>query len=201
MRGKNWTKEEIRYLDENWGVFPLETLSRHLGRTKTAIIVKSKRLKLGGDYNSGEYLSARQVSKMLGVDDHTVTDYWVKKCGLKVSFKRMRHRKMHLISYEDLLIWLKNNPDKWDSRRVKHLGLGMEYDWLKEKRLLDSYRPRRRLQKWTQEEISRLKFYFKEGKKIREIAELMERTDNGVEHKLSRIDIWGNSYKKQLVKV
>lgn len=195
MRGRNWTENEVGYLQDHWGYMAVRSIAVKLNRSNFGIIMKAKRIGLKGAYQSGDRISAYQASCMLGVDSHTVTDYWILKCGLKAKKPIMRlKRKIYLIDFETLLNWLKNNPDKWDSRRVKPLGLGMEYDWLKEKRILDSYQPKRRLQKWTTEEISKLKFYCKQGKKIKEIAVLLDRSYNAVERKSYRL-------RKLLVKV
>ncbi|MCL4417496.1 MAG: sigma-70 region 4 domain-containing protein [Actinobacteria bacterium] len=189
LGSKNWTKKELEYLYDNWGYVTVKSIAKTVKRTPIAVVVKAKKVGLKGAYCSGTALSARKVSDMLKIDIHTVTDYWTAKCGLKYRKTVMRFkRKMTLIEYDDLIKWLRKNPDKWDSRRVIKFGLGFEPDWLKEKRILDSYEPKRKKQKYTRLEDSKLSMlYFSEGKSYREIAEIMDRSCNSIEHRLARI--------------
>lgn len=204
---RNWTKEEIQYLKENWGYSTVRTMATHLNRTRIALIVKSKRVGLKSCYKSGDYLTANGVAKLLKVDIHAVTDYWIKKCGLKCTKKVMRlKKKMCLVEYEDLMKWLSRNQDKWDSRKIKKYGLGYEPEWLRQKRILDSYEPARKNKKWTKAEDSLVMLFLEEGKKYEEIAERMNRSASAVEHRLLRITTKHlrkvvRAKRKQLVKV
>ena len=187
-RGKNWTKEEIQYLKENWGYTTILAMSKQLNRTRVALIVKSKRVGLKSCYKSGNYLTANGIAKLLKVDIHTVTDYWIKKCDLKCTKKVMKlKKKMCLVEYEDLMKWLSRNQDKWDSRKVIKFGLGYEPEWLRQKRILDSYEPARKNKNWTRAEDSLAILLLGEGKRYREISERLDRSVSAVEHRISRI--------------
>jgi cyanophycinase-like exopeptidase len=153
MRGKNWTAAEIEYLEDSWGEKTITQIAKRLGRTVTAIALKSKRLGLTGQLNTGNLMSARYVSNLMHVDIHAVTDYWIAKCDLKAKKQIVRNKKLiFVIKFDDLILWLKANQDKWDSRRLETYELGMEYDWLKKKRESDRQLPVRRFQKWTRQE-------------------------------------------------
>lgn len=46
-RGK-WTKKDVEYLEENFGRKTIKALARKLNRTEDAVIIKAKRIGLGG---------------------------------------------------------------------------------------------------------------------------------------------------------
>lgn len=189
LGSKNWTEEEIKHLRWEWGFSSVENIAKHLNRTQIAVVLKAKRLDLGSPYSRRTRYTARKVSDLLGVDIHTVTDYWVGKCGLKAKKPVMKFkRQMFLIEYDNLMTWLQRNQDKWDSRKVKRLALIFEPEWLRRKRVLDSYEPKRKNYKWNkQEDLQLLKLFYEGRKSYKEIAEIMERSHDSVERRLSRI--------------
>jgi len=91
-----------------------------------------------------------------------------------------------------LLEWLKNNQDKWNSTRLDEYGLGVEPQWLKEKRKTDIDIPKRKFYKWTKQEDQKLILYYKQGKlTYKQIGEKLNRSESAVDHRLSKLDIWG----------
>lgn len=193
MKGKNWTNEEVNRLSYMWGYLTIDEISKKLNRTVTAIIAKYKRLRLGSPYKRKNRFTANQVAGLLGVDNHTVTDYWIEKCGLKARKEALRTKKFYLISYDDLMDWLEKNQDKWDSRKLKRFSLYLEPDWLRKKRFSDMIKPKRQRQKWTHsEDLKLLYLFYKKGRTLKQIAQLIERTICGCEHRLSRIRPYKN---------
>lgn len=193
-RGKDWSQEELDYIREVWGQKTIPEIARKLGRSINAVRIKTQRMGYTGQKWYGEMMSARKVSELLGVDVHTVCDYWIPKCGLKGKAKRLGKTKKTttIIMFEDLLEWLEAHQDLWDSRRVELFGLGMEYDWLVEKRKADGLKPPRKAQKWTPEEDQRLISMFRRGGVTNdEMGAALGRTASSVEHRLLRLDVWG----------
>ena len=189
-----WTKEELDYIRDVWGEKTVPEIAKKLGRTINAVKVKTQRMGYTGQKWYGGMMSARKVSELLGVDVHTVCDYWIPKCGLKGKAKRLGTSKKTttIIMFEDLLPWLETHQDLWDSRRVELFGLGAEYDWLAAKRKADSVKPTRKAQKWTPEEDQRLIAMFRRGGMTNaEMGAALGRPESGVEHRLLRLDVWG----------
>lgn len=194
FKGKDWSQEELDYIREVWGQKTIPEIARKLGRTINAVKVKTQRMGYTGQKWYGEMMSARKVSELLGVDVYAVCDYWIPKCGLKGRSKRLgeTQKTTTIIMFEDLLKWLEQHQDLWDSRRLELHGLGMEYDWLVEKRKRDALLPSRKAQKWTAEEDSRLIYLFKRGNMTHEeIGAELGRSRAAVEHRLLRLDVWG----------
>jgi hypothetical protein len=185
-RGKEWSESDINYLDENWGKVTLAYLSTKLKRTKKAVVLKSKRLKLGASTRADEYMTARQVSVLLNIDCHTVLR-WVEKHNLKAVRKVMLYkREFILIKYYHLLRWLKNNQNRFDSRRIDSSNFGYEPLWLQDKRKKDKELPKKRFRKWTPFEIQRI-IELSKNMKYKDIAKTMNRSHNSIEKKFGRL--------------
>lgn len=193
-RGKNWSKAEIDYIRDVWGEKTIPEIARKLGRSIDAVRVKTHRMGYSGQKWYGEMMSAQKVSELLGVDVHTICDYWIPKCGLEGIKKRLgtSQQLTTIIMFETLLKWLETHQDLWDSRRIELYGLGMEYDWLTVKRKADAKKPARKSQRWTQYEDQQLISMFRRGDMTyAEIAAALGRPVHGVAHRISRLDVWG----------
>ena len=185
-RGKKWSEKDIGYLDEYWGRNPLAYLSTRLKRTQKAVVLKAKRLKLGASTRADEYLTANQVSVLLNIDCHTVLR-WVEKHNLKAVKKIMLYKRQFiLVKHCDLCEWLKNNQERFDSRKIEFFGLGYEPLWLQVKRKRDRELPKNRFKKWTALEVQRIIIY-SEDMKYKEIARLMDRSYNSIDRKFCRL--------------
>ncbi len=189
---KYWTDEETEKLHELWGYKTIPQIAKILGRTENAITVKYKRLGLEAPSKAGETMTANEAAALLKIDIHTITDRWIAKHGLKAKKKAIRGKKeIWMIKHSDLITFLKENQNRWDSRRLEIYALGSEPQWLKDKRARDSCKVLKISQKWTPEEDARAIFLFKQGYTYKQIAEQLQRTRDGVERRLSRLDVWG----------
>lgn len=192
-QGRKWTQEELEYLHDKWGIKTIPQIAKAMGKSENAVKIKSVRIGLGCFKDSSEYLPALQVSKLLGIDVHTVTNYWIPKCGLKFKWVNPQGgRKFKYIKLSVLEKWLEAHPDNWDSRRVEMFALGFEPDWLKEKRKADQLLPSRKAQKYTRQEDMQLIAFFKTGRyTYQEIGDMLCRSRESVERRISRLDVWG----------
>ena len=129
-----WSAKDEEFLIDKWGVMEIDAIAKKLKRTYLAVMIKAKRLKLGGFYSGNSLsLTATQASKVLNNDRHTVVR-WIKNHGLKATQTTFKIKNVWLINFDDLLEWLKDNRHKWDSSKVELYALGKEEEWLKEKR-------------------------------------------------------------------
>lgn len=194
-RHNAWRQHEVEYLSENWGKYKVSTLAKQLQRPENGIVLKAKRLGLGPSNEGQGLINANQLSIALGVDRHCITDYWIAKCGLKAIRKATKESyKFWLIDIKDFWKWAEANQEKFDSRRFEYLTLGPEPGWMKTKRREDMDMPAKRFQKWTPPEDERLRSLFKSGLyTYKQIGEMMGRSENSVQRRVARIDIWGRS--------
>lgn len=157
---REWTIEEVMYLQDNWGYKTADTIARHLKRTPIAVITRAKIEGLGAQLSDGDLLSKERITTMMGLKNREIIDRWI-DAGLPVRKKSIRGTKnvqhwTFVIKFGDLLKFLQEHPEEWDSRRVEPYALGIEYDWLKKKREEDKNKaPIGR--RWTEAELSLLK--------------------------------------------
>lgn len=127
MGKRTWTREQVETLREFWGSRTYSYIANKTGHTETAVRLKAKRMGLGPVKDASEYMCAREVARMMGIDVHTVTDYWIKKLGLRCRRIKGKNRTLWiLIRHNDLMEFLREHEELWDSRRIEPYALGME---------------------------------------------------------------------------
>lgn len=138
MGKRTWTEEQIELLRGLWGCRSYSHIAARTKHTETAVRVKAKRLGLGPVKDASEYLCAREIARLMGIDVHAVTDYWVGKLGLKCRRIKGKNKTLWvLIRHDDLMKFLEGHQNIWDSRRIEPYALGMEPEWFHRKRLKD----------------------------------------------------------------
>ncbi len=141
MGKKTWTEEQTNKLCNLWGTKGYKAISRIVGHTETAVRTKAKRLGLGAVKDASDYICAREIARVMGVDVHAVTDYWIKKLGLPHRRIDGKNRTLYVIvRHDELIKFLENHQHIFDSRRIEPYGLGCEPEWLHQKRLRDRKR-------------------------------------------------------------
>lgn len=145
MGKKTWTAGQIDKLCDLWGTKSYKAISRAVGHTEVAVRLKAKRLGLGSVKNASDYMCSREIARIMGVDVHAVTDYWIKKLGLPC--RRIEGKKKTLyvmVRHDELIKFLRDHQDIFDSTRIEPYSLGCEPEWLHQKRLHDRERRNRR---------------------------------------------------------
>ncbi len=133
-----WTKEEETLLSDLWGTESFEKIAKKLNRTVSSIKNKAYLLGLGSvienNYNG---LTIKEISDLFNVNIITVSVGWI-ALGLKYKVQKISKSKDYrYVEIKDLYEFLKANQNIWDSRNLEKNILGIEPDWLKEKRKLD----------------------------------------------------------------
>lgn len=196
--GRNWTPEEIEYLQENLGNVSMSYLVSKLNRTSNAIIVKATRLGLGGATIKTDYLLPNIAGKMIGKDLKTIK-YWIRHKNLSFIEKNIGgNKKRILIEYDVFIKFLKNNPNLWDSRKVEPYALGQEPEWLLKKREEDRKKPRNSQQKWNRFDEIEAERMKKEGAPIQIIADKLNRSYASVKRKLYDIRMQKEKIKEEI---
>lgn len=141
MGKRTWTPEQIETLKDLWGTTSYRYISKRTCHTETAIRLKAKRLGLGSVKDASDYMCAREIARAMGIDVHTVTDYWIGKLGMKCRRIKSKHKTLWvMVRHDELMKFLEIHQDKWDSRRIEPYALGMEPEWFHKKRLKDRMR-------------------------------------------------------------
>lgn len=174
IKHRNWTKEEEILLSDIWGTMSIENIAKKLNRTVAAIKNRVHILGLGPQIeNNYDGLKIQDIADMFKVNRNVILTSWV-SLGLKLNFrKRSNYSTYSYVEIKDLYEFLEKNPNIWDSRNLEKNILGLEPDWLKEKRIKDKLLPSDayKLENLTKQQLLLAKQYFLDLKQIEESAE------------------------------
>lgn len=192
-----WDEEEDAYLLDHWGEKTPEQIATVLSRTPLAVIQRRKKLGLPKFTDAGEYITVNQATKILGIDGHVPERTWIPRYNFPFRYKKINDSRIKVIKVDDLMKWLKDHPELWDSRKVEHYALGTEPPWLKEKRKQDEakeYKPRN--QKYTPQEDAAIVYGLHKNMTYRQIGEQIGRSTDSVQARSYRLDVWGTGKLK-----
>ena len=178
---RKWTKDEEELLEELWGNQSICAIAKKLKRTEFSLKVKAVRMGLGPMIrNLTDKLTVYDIMDILGVSRDRIVTTWV-KYGLNLKKKKVSKKtSYYVVEWEDLLIFLENNQELWDSRKVDLYMLGEETEWLVAKRKKDSLEKPLGYRLWTKEEIKCVESLFNFGKSYKEIAKEINRPESSV---------------------
>ena len=175
-----WTKKEEVLLSELWGVKPIEVIATNLKRTVFSLKVKAVRMGLGPMIsNNTELITVSDLCDVFQISRDRINT-WV-SYGLNLKPKKLTQKmSYYVVTLDDLMEFLENNQNEWDSRCVEEHILGLEPDWLKEKRVRDRLENPLWYRRWTSEEINYVENLFKLGYDYVEIAAANNRSVGAV---------------------
>ena len=178
---RKWTIEEEIMLSDLWGTKPIEYIAKKMKRTTTSLQIRAKHLGLGPMIrNNYDLITISDMEDLLNVDRNRIINRWV-KLGLKLKKKKLTQNfYLYTITWKDLMDFLENNQNEWDSRKVEKNMLGPEPEWLQEKRKRDIKENPLWYRLWTNEEILQTEILFKNGKTYQEIGIIMNRSTNAI---------------------
>lgn len=192
-KARNWTKEEEEYLIEKWGTVSVKTLSKTLNRSENAIIVRKDRLGLGAFLDNGEYVTWHQLLRALGItggSGYKITS-WVKNREFPVHTKRVNSNSFRIVYLEEWWDWAEKNRDLLDFSKFEENVLGVEPEWVKEKRKHDVEKTRKYITTpWTKTEDEKLRrFVTKQKYTYDELSKMMRRTNGAIQRRLCDLGI------------
>lgn len=134
-----WTEEEETMLSDLWGTESFETIAKKLNRTVSSIKNKAFLLGLGAAMeNNYNGLTIKEISDLFSININTISVGWI-SLGLKYKIQKIsKSRSYRYVEIKDLYDFLEANQNIWDSRNLEKNILGVEPEWLKKKRILDS---------------------------------------------------------------
>lgn len=168
-------------------------IAKVLGKSVSAIENKAKELDLPCTKDSTGAITASQLAKVLGVDVKTVTLSWMKKHGLKHTFRPTRtSRKFYLVEIDDFWEWAKENQNRFDSRRFAPHALGAEPPWMADKRKSDLLLQKKG--RWQPEEVQALELLsrmYSGQLTYKQIANEIKRPASYIGKRLARLTMTG----------
>lgn len=174
---KRWTTKEDNILIEQWGIDDIDILQKKLQRTINAIYKRSKVLGLKSPMYEN-YFTKTNVSKILTIDLKTLNNM-----DIKFTKKKFKNRTFNVITQDKLLKWLEKNQDKFYAKNIPEYALGIEPNWLIEKRKNEN-KSYRQYKNWSSKEDYNLKSLYKAGICIEQIALELNRTTNSITKRL-----------------
>ena len=182
---RKWTKEEESKLIDLWGNVDIINISKELN--KPIFSIKIKVSKMGLDaimIDNHDLLSISDISDLFNVPRKRIINNW-KNLGLKINMKGINsHYSYYVIKWEDLIKFLENNQNEWDSNDLKENVIGIEPDWLFIKRQKDKKENPLWHRVWIEEDIVEIYNLFKRGKNYEEISLLTDRNFEMIKHLL-----------------
>lgn len=195
-KGYKYTKEEIDYIAEKFGIVNTSSIAKKLGRSVQAIEKKALQIFGTAKANSVQGLyNSEEISNMLGVWKGAVA-IWIKERGLPATIRPKKLKEenkdsihctdTYSIDLEVFFDWLKENKNnvKIDFHKVDIESLPYAPDWFKEDyKNKNNYNVGNRVE-WSEAETNKLlHLFYSEGKTLKEIAETLGRTYPSVRKK------------------
>lgn len=186
---RNWTQEEVEYLENSWGVVSIKRIARNLGRSINAIKLKANRLGLNDPRTHIDGITINQLSKVLNTD-YNILKNWIKRYGLPAQQKLVAcEQKVRIITYDDFWWWAEWNKHMIDFSRFEKGDLGPEPDWVEEKRKADQIKklhvPKPHNTPWSKDDDAKLLWMLRQFKyTYPEIAKELKRTQSAVKRRI-----------------
>ena len=175
---KFWTQEEEEILSDLWGNKPIEYIANKLNRTVSSLKNKAYQLGLGSQLdNNYDGLKISKIAELFNIRLEQVNIYWI-SLGLKYSIRKIsRTMSYKYVTIEDLYEFLEQNQNIWDSRNLEKNILGIEPDWLKEKRKTDKDKPSNYfgIERLTKQQLLNSKQYYLNLQEKKDVKQLIKK--------------------------
>lgn len=188
-QARNWTKEEIDYLEESWGSVSIKGIARKLNRSINAVKIKAHRTGLDDARFHFDGITISQLSLVLNTD-YGILKNWIKIYGFPAKRKLFAaENKVLVVTYQDFWKWAKDNKHMLDFSRLERLALGPEPGWVEEKRKADQIKkihvPKPHNTPWSKDDDAKLKWMLSKFKyTYPEIAVELKRSQGAVKRRI-----------------
>jgi transposase-like protein len=187
----NWTKEEIEYLEDKWGVISIKAIAKNLGRGISAVKQKGQSVGLGDPILHYDGISISQLSQALNLEYQQV-QYWITNYSFPAK-RKMFAEKMHVlvVQYQDFWVWAEEHKQMLNFSRLEPLILGPEPEWVAEKRKADMKSHNKiKVRQWSKEDDRRLSNMVHAYQyTYPEIANRLQRTESALKRRLYDLGI------------
>src|SRR5699024_4637563 len=191
---RTWTKEEVNYLEDKWGVIAIDSIASNLNRSVSSVQNKSQRIGLGDPLTHIDGITISQLSQVLN-KHYGILENWIKKYNFPARQKRVTlEKQVSFVYYNEFWKWADDNKQMLDFARLERLSLGPEPDWVEVKRKADEikliHRPQPHNTAWSKSDIENLKFLLKRNKyTYPEISNELKRSEGAIKRKISELNL------------
>lgn len=190
-KNRNWTQEEIEYLEDYYGKHSMKTLMQNLDRTASAITNKVNRLGMGRWYSRQEGITLGEFAKATGIMHSTLRN-WMKIHDLPVHSKKIRETRFYFIHMDKWWKWAATHRQMVEWDKIDRLAIGPEPFWVAEARkakVIDKDLSAKKIP-WTSSEDEKLKWMLKQYKfTYPEISKELSRTHGAIKRRMSDLNL------------
>lgn len=198
---KAWTKEEVDFLVQNWGILSKKEISEHIHKSINAICVKAQRIGLRDFFYNSEFVTMNELSRIV---NHRPMDTYVQEMWLNNDFPMQKVVTKATAEYKcvkiaDFIEWFKDHLELVDLALTEEGCFDIkEPQWLKTKRIADKRAYAYRCRDWTSEDDKTLKKMVESQKyNIDEICKTLKRTNGAVKRRMQDLKFQKRPPKKK----
>lgn len=182
----NWTKEELDYLQDHWGVISIKGISNRLGKSINAVKLKAQRIGLGDPRMNFDGITVNQLAKALN-REYSVVKAWIQRYHMPVKKKLFcQEKRVQVISYEAFWTWAEGHKELLNLAKMEPGTIGPEPEWAKVKRKADQLRSQKTWQSvdWTPTEDQRLSQILRTEITYPELAIMFNRSEASIRRRI-----------------
>lgn len=188
---KNWTKEEVDYLQEYWGVKSIKSIAKKLNRSVNAVKIKAQKIGLVDPRFSFDGITVNQLAIALKEDYRKVKN-WIKVHDFPVKKRIFAiENRVLIVTYQDFWKWAESHKQLLSFDRLEENLLGPEPAWVKEKRKADiANKVKPHNEPWSKNDDAKLLNLVQAYKyTYPEIAKILQRTETAIKRRLYDLGI------------
>lgn len=198
MSRKNWTADDIEQLREGWGCHGgLPKLAAKMGRSVDSLKVKAVRLGLGPWLDAQDYITLHQLICLLRggakpESGYSYTRMRLERMGLRTRRKRVKDDCFLVVDIDDFWSVAEKHQRELDFSRLEENILGMEPDWVKEKRRQDKLNRRLHYPKntpWSPQEDNTLRQAVENGATYADLQGMFRRTSGAIRRRILHLGL------------
>lgn len=185
--GEKWTDEEKQYLQDNWGTLSKQTIAKNLNRSVDSIDVMKYRLGLGTFLENGDYITWNQFQKVIGTTSSSYkSKSWINNRSFPLHMKKVGKCSFKIVYIDEFWKWAEKNKDLLDFSKIEKNILGIEPEWVADKRRHDFEKSRKYITTpWTKSEDEKLKYLLKQHKySYMELSKMLRRTNGAIQRRI-----------------
>lgn len=185
MSGREWTTEEIKYLETHWGNRNVDLIANHLNRSKAAVSTMANRLGLLMQRDNTPGIPITDLPDLVGVPYHSIHKTWIKGNNMKIHFV---NKSLAYVLDDELIDFMQHHTNLWKPSKCDKLYF-KEYDWFNAllcDELSGNLKEISR-NEWSPSEISQLRHLYEDKNlSFSKVAAIMKRTKSSCINKYNR---------------
>lgn len=133
--GKNWSEEEIAYLENRWGSVSIPAIAGKLGRTVNSVKIKARKLGLGRHLHNSTSITFFQFCEAIGKRNSysSIKQRWV-HLGFPIHYQKSISKRFAMVDIDEFWEWAEKHKDIVDFHLIPEGIFGIEPDWVEEVR-------------------------------------------------------------------